>query len=330
MGDVGFGKDFSNLTTGIEHPAIAQIHKHMSILGVFQTLPWLMNILGSIPGAASSFAEFFEFCAKQMQEKKDEYSREKNPKDVASWLVKAVIEKDVSASPTPQSLADDSRSLIIAGSDTTANTLAIMLYYLTVHPQKLQKLQSLIALAIPGGPSAWTYEAIKTVTYIDDIINETLRLKPPVIHGGPRETPAKGLHIGDVYIPGNVTVSVPYLLVQRDPRWWKDAEDFVPERFGERRVEMGTEEAPWLPFTLGTYHDLVSSLLADWWLGMHACAGKALAYMILRTSLSLIVQNFDVSFAPGETGETFDTEFLDTFLLALPPLSLVFTPRVGI
>jgi cytochrome P450 len=71
----------------------------------------------------------------------------------------------------------------------------------------------------------------------------------------------------------------------------------------------------------------------QWWLmgaisGTHACAGKGLAYMILRTSLSLIVQNFDVAFAPGETGETFDKEFLDTFLLALPPLKLVFTSRV--
>jgi cytochrome P450 len=263
MGDIGFGKDFSNLTSGVEHPAIAQIHKHMSILGVFQTLPWLMNILGSIPGAASSFAEFFEFCAKQMQEKKDEYSPEKNPKDVASWLVKAVIEKDVSASPTPQSLADDSRSLIIAGSDTTANTLALMLFYLTTHPQKLKKLQSLIDIAIPGGPSSWTYEAIRTVPYIDDIINESLRLKPPVIHGGPRETPATGLHIGNVYIPGNVTVSVPYLLIQRDPRWWKEAERFVPERFGERRIEMGTDEAPWLPFTLGMFSFFLHAMVAN-------------------------------------------------------------------
>jgi cytochrome P450 len=226
----------------------------MSILGVFQTLPWLMNILGSIPGAASSFAGFFDFCAEQMQEKKDEYSPEKSPKDVASWLVKAVIEKDVSASPTPQSLADDSRSLIIAGSDTTANTLANMLFYLIKNPSKLQKLQRLLNEAMPGVSSTWSYEAVKTVTYIDDIINEALRLKPPVIHGGPRETPAKGLHIGNVYIPGNVTVSVPYFLIQRDPRWWKEPEKFIPERFGERRVEMGTEEAPWLPFTLGAYH----------------------------------------------------------------------------
>lgn len=39
----------------------------------------------------------------------------KQPEDIASWLLRAAKEKDGSASPTPESLADDSRLLIIAG-----------------------------------------------------------------------------------------------------------------------------------------------------------------------------------------------------------------------
>ena len=188
---------------------------------------------------------------------------------MASWLLKAVIEKDVSASPTAQSLTDDSRTLIIAGrfviylslpryrtkyiSDTTANTLANALFYLTANPAKLSKLQNLLDRALPGGPSTWSYEQIKTVTYIDDIINEVLRLKPPVIHGPPRQTPSQGFRIDDVYIPGNVDVTIPCYLIQRDPRYWKHPNDFIPERFGERREELGTDGAPWFPFMLGTY-----------------------------------------------------------------------------
>jgi hypothetical protein len=49
--------------------------------------------------------------------------------------------------------------------------------------------------------------------------------------------------------------------------------------------------------------------------------------MSLRTSLSMIAQNFDVSFAPGETGEAFDNEMLDTFTVTLPPLQLQFAAR---
>jgi hypothetical protein len=43
----------------------------------------------------------------------------------------------------------------------------------------------------------------------------------------------------------------------------------------------------------------------------------------------MIAQNFDVSFAPGETGQEFDSEMLDTFTVTLPPLQLQFTPRGG-
>lgn len=41
----------------------------------------------------------------------------------------------------------------------------------------------------------------------------------------------------------------------------------------------------------------------------------------------MIAQNFDVAFAPGEDGVTFDNEMLDTFTVTLPPLQLQFTPR---
>jgi hypothetical protein len=69
MGDVGFGKDFNNLNSGIEHPAIQGVHSHMTMLGIMSTVPWLLNVLGSIPGAAAGYSEFFSFCAGQIREK---------------------------------------------------------------------------------------------------------------------------------------------------------------------------------------------------------------------------------------------------------------------
>jgi hypothetical protein len=68
-------------------------------------------------------------------------------------------------------------------------------------------------------------------------------------------------------------------------------------------------------------------LAADNHIGAYGCPGKNLAEMSLRTSLSMIAQNFDVFFAPGETGETFDNEMLDTFTVTLPPLQLQFFAR---
>jgi cytochrome P450 len=195
-------------------------------------------------------------------------------------------------------------------SETTATTLANALYFLAKHPDKQAKLRKLIDEAVPSY-GQWNYDQVKTVTYIDDWINETLRLRPAILIGGARVTPPSGLQIDEVFIPGDTNVLVPVELIHRDPRWWPEADDFVPERFGERRAEMGTNQAPYLPFSLGTY----------------GCPGKVLALLSLRIVLSAIVQNFEVSFAQGEDGKKFVEEMLDTFTVALPPLQLQFTPR---
>ena len=148
--------------------------------------------------------------------------------------------------------------------------------------------------------------------------------------------------MGTTYIPGNVHVAVPTVLTQRDPRWWKDANDFVPERWVEWREEWGTDGAPFMPFNLGMYSifaifdppkewedrdtDAVY-LLTMCILGMHACPGMNLGYLSLRTSISAIVMNFEVGFAEGEDGRVFDEEWEDTMLITLKPPYLKFKRR---
>lgn len=136
-------------------------------------------------------------------------------------------------------------------SETTATTLAGALFHLAKYPEKQKKLQQLIDRAMPGGFKEWNYEKVKSIGYIDDFISETLRLRPALLNGGPRETPVDGMQVDEVYIPGNTNVMVPIHIIHKDPRWWQQAEDFIPERFGEKQEEMGTEKAPYLPFSLG-------------------------------------------------------------------------------
>jgi hypothetical protein len=69
MGSAGFGKAFNGLDSGVEHPASKGVHDHMAMLGMLQTVPWLLNLLGSIPGAAAGFSEFFGVCGMEMTEK---------------------------------------------------------------------------------------------------------------------------------------------------------------------------------------------------------------------------------------------------------------------
>ncbi|KAH7382175.1 cytochrome P450 [Pyrenochaeta sp. MPI-SDFR-AT-0127] len=311
MGDLGFGKPFTNMETGEEHPGIRAMHDHMWILGVVQAIPWLPVLVSAIPGANVGLEEFFGICENVLEQKKKNFDNEKEPTDIVGWLLKAIQEKEPSASPTKESLSDDTRGVIIAGSDTTANTLANALFFLTKHPERQQKLRKFAEAALPSGYASWDYARVKSISYLDDIINETLRLKPPVIQGTPRETPAKGIRIGNKYIPGYVNVSVPMTPIQRDARRWKQPHEFIPERWTEMKDEMNTDSGPWFPFQMG----------------MHACVGKNLAYLTLRTALTAIVLNFDITFAPGETGDEFDGNYLSSLMMTLRPLQLIFTPR---
>jgi hypothetical protein len=42
-----------------------------------------------------------------------------------------------------------------------------------------------------------------------------------------------------------------------------------------------------------------------------------------------IAREFDISLAPGEDGKSFDEDAKDTFTMAVPPLHLVFSKRMG-
>lgn len=66
MGEVGFGKDFNNLSTGKENPAIKAIHDHMAILGVLSHVPWMLYLMSGIPGATAAYAGFFGWCGNQV------------------------------------------------------------------------------------------------------------------------------------------------------------------------------------------------------------------------------------------------------------------------
>jgi hypothetical protein len=69
MGEVGLGTDFNGLNSGEQAAAAKAIDDHFALLGVLQTTPWLLNLLGTIPGAAAGFSNFFGICEREIAKK---------------------------------------------------------------------------------------------------------------------------------------------------------------------------------------------------------------------------------------------------------------------
>lgn len=177
------------------------------------------------------------------------------------------------------------------------------------HPEVYRKLQGIVEAEFPAGYDTWSYEKAKAIPYVDYLIHETLRLRPPVPMGFLRETPPEGLQIDEVYIPGKVNVNVPTWTIHRDERYFQHADDFIPERWATILPD-GTGSA-YLPFQKGGF----------------ACVGKPVAIMQLRMLISCVALRYDVGFSPGEDGVDFWDGAKETLTLGIGPLQLVFTHK---
>jgi cytochrome P450 len=67
------------------------------------------------------------------------------------------------------------------------------------------------------------------------IFNEAHRLRPAMTTRGPRVTPPEGIQVDEIYVRGDVNVLVPTQLLQADERYYKDARNFVPEKWNENK-----------------------------------------------------------------------------------------------
>nr|AQM57047.1 cytochrome P450 CYP6FJ3 [Sogatella furcifera] len=118
---------------------------------------------------------------------------------------------------------------IAGGSETTANALNFCLYRLAIEKQVQTELQNEIDAALNG--QEFNYHTVKKMTYLDQFINEVLRLHPP---GGvlfrectrPYKIPGS-----DLTIEKDVMISIPVIGLQNDPDYFQEPEKFNPSRF---------------------------------------------------------------------------------------------------
>jgi Cytochrome P450 len=105
-------------------------------------------------------------------------------------------------------LNGDCGTIVVAGSDTTTATLTHVFYHLANSSGVFSKLRKeLDSFYKPGSDSE--FRDLQEAAYLNGVINEALRLHPPVPGGVLRVTPPEGITIGKTFIPGNVTISTP-------------------------------------------------------------------------------------------------------------------------
>jgi cytochrome P450 len=175
--------------------------------------------------------------------------------DILSLLMQA---RDEDGQPmTDAELRDELVTLLLAGHETTATSVAWAIERLVRHPQKLARLVAEIDAQSEGGEQ-----------YMTAVVNETLRVRPvvPIVVRMLQDE----LQVGPYRLPAGTRVTPSIYLTNRNPRAYADPEEFRPERY----LESGPETFSWIPFGGG----------------IRRCIGAAFAQLemklILRTVLS--------------------------------------------
>lgn len=160
---------------------------------------------------------------------------------------------------------------MVAGSDTTASALRSTLLRLVTSPRVYRRLKDTVGQAVAGGraSSPITNDEARRLPYVQAVVYEGLRMRPPVPLHFPKVVPPEGDTVGGRFVPGGTAVGWNLLPMMRSPRrWGHDADIFRPERF----TEAGGRER-------GDMERLVDMVFGY---GRFRCAGSPLAFMELN------------------------------------------------
>ncbi|OCK79910.1 cytochrome P450 [Lepidopterella palustris CBS 459.81] len=302
MGDLGFGKSFNMLQGGASSDYMRIVQGFANFNSLICTIPWCSTVFAYLPKAKGAEA-LFRFAAEQV---KSRLPLGTSRKDAFSYLLGE--DRVTRRSYNKQQIVLEALNLIIGGSDTTSSTLASVWYYLISHPSKYRRLQA----EIDAHDGALMHTHLSKFPYLNAVIHETLRLLPPVASGMMhRVTPPEGLLIGETYIPGNVTVGVGAYEVQRDPRYYGQPDEFIPERW------IGEGPAPFnrnafLAFSVGPY----------------GCVGKHLAYQELCDLTAAMCREFEIEFAEGWDQRGYEGSIKDKVISTRVYLPVVIRKRM--
>ena len=118
---------------------------------------------------------------------------------------------------------------LIAGYETSSNTLAFTLHHLAMSPDIQDKLRSEIKETIKSNVNMPLYDVVQNIDYLDCVIKEAQRLYPAAAIVN-RECSEDYDHNG-IHIPAGTEVVIPIYALHHDPDAWVDPEKFDPDRF---------------------------------------------------------------------------------------------------
>lgn len=196
-------------------------------------------------------------------------------------LLMETRDKDTGQAMADKALIDEVMTIIVAGHETTAGTLNWVWYLLSQHATIESRLHAEVD-ALSADPE---FEDLSALEYARQIIDETLRLYPPVWLFSRKAIDADVLTRaeGDIAIAAGADIFLcPYLL-HRDPRYWEYPDRFMPERFSDAAIKERNRDV-YYPFSLGS----------------RRCIGEFFSLVDMQLHLGLLARHIKLRHLPDK------------------------------
>ncbi len=166
-------------------------------------------------------------------------------------------------------------TMLLAGEDTTANTLAWMIHLLHRHPAALERAQREVRERAPDA-AGLTPEIVATLDYLEACAHETMRLKPVApfqVIEALHDTEIKGIRV-----PQGMGVWCVMRADSVSEKHFPDALAFEPERWLSQPGVASSAKRVSMPFGAGP----------------RICPGRYLALLEIKMAMAMLLAHFDI------------------------------------
>ncbi|PSR70846.1 hypothetical protein PHLCEN_2v13287 [Hermanssonia centrifuga] len=313
MCDMAFGGGSEMMRDADPEGTWKKMEQGLSFALWLDHLPWLGYYAKVVQAAASDSFEFRTMAIKRIQERQRGGA---NRRDLMYFLTNEDIGGE---QPVTRVLVADGILAIVAGSDTTSSVLSNAFFFLMTHPKVYEQLQAEVDRYYPPGENALDSQHHPKMSYLDAVINETMRMCPAVMSGSQRTTMAGtgGKAIGSHFLPEGTQARLHFYSVQRDPRNFSDPNSFWPERWLIAGGHMAFSEKlvhnpnAFVPFSHGPAN----------------CVGKSLAMSEMRIVICQMMQKVNMKFAPGWNSQNWERDLEDRYVTKKGSLPVIIEKR---
>lgn len=169
-----------------------------------------------------------------------------SPGDDLLGMLLAARDEETGKGLSPKELRDEVMTLILAGHETTSNALCWTFSLLSEHRQHANRLGEEAVQVL--GSRAPGYGDVETLAFARRVLNESMRLYPPIWVIERVATVAD--EYGEWRIPKGAWVGLNIHSLHRNPRYWQEPERFDPDRFLPERSASRPKDA-FIPFAVG-------------------------------------------------------------------------------